>query len=157
MWRSWLKLMEGGPTQVVKTYTAVHLPPTLSRPTHTSTEYHLTLTPAKIWAGVDGRWSAVEVLAEFLLFWVFFALLDPNPDSKSGSTDLIESGSYLEPGTDPKPCRNHGRSSMRPENHGHAPSDASPCFGGLGGGALGPSGPPSWLILFSSIRAVVSA
>ncbi len=31
----------------------------------------------------------------FLLLWVIFALLDPDPDSKygTGSTDLIESGS----------------------------------------------------------------
>jgi hypothetical protein len=29
----------------------------------------------------------------FLLLWVIFALLDPDPDSESGSTDPIESGS----------------------------------------------------------------
>jgi hypothetical protein len=28
-----------------------------------------------------------------LFLWVIFALLDPDPDSESGSTDLIESGS----------------------------------------------------------------
>jgi hypothetical protein len=32
--------------------------------------------------------------------WVIFALLDPDPDSGSGSTDLIESGSN----PDPQPC-----------------------------------------------------
>jgi hypothetical protein len=39
----------------------------------------------------------------FLLMWVIFALLDPDPDSEcgSGSTDLIESRSN--PDTDPKP------------------------------------------------------
>jgi hypothetical protein len=37
--------------------------------------------------------------------WVIFALLDPYPDSESGSgsNDLIESGSNPEP--DPQPCR----------------------------------------------------
>jgi hypothetical protein len=39
----------------------------------------------------------------FLLLWVIFALLDPDPNSGSGSTDLIESGSNPEP--DPQPCR----------------------------------------------------
>ncbi len=34
----------------------------------------------------------------YLLLWVIFALLDPNPDSESGSTDPIESGS------NPQPC-----------------------------------------------------
>jgi hypothetical protein len=29
----------------------------------------------------------------FLLLWVIFALLGPDPDSKSGSSDPIESGS----------------------------------------------------------------
>jgi hypothetical protein len=28
-----------------------------------------------------------------LLLWLMFALLDPDPDSESGSTGLIESGS----------------------------------------------------------------
>jgi hypothetical protein len=37
----------------------------------------------------------------FLLLWVTFALLDPDPDSVSGSTDLIESGSIQDP--DPQP------------------------------------------------------
>ncbi len=32
----------------------------------------------------------------FLSLWVIFALLDPDPDSKFGSTDLIESGSGSE-------------------------------------------------------------
>ncbi len=37
----------------------------------------------------------MKFLIFFLLLWVIFALLDPDPDSKngSGSTDLIESGS----------------------------------------------------------------
>ncbi len=42
----------------------------------------------------------------FLLdLWLIFALLNPDLDSEygSGSTDLIESGSNLDPG--PKPCR----------------------------------------------------
>ena len=34
---------------------------------------------------------------------VIFALLDPDPDSESGSTDLIESGSNLDPDTDLQP------------------------------------------------------
>jgi hypothetical protein len=42
----------------------------------------------------------------FLLLWVIFALLYPDPDSEygpgSGSTDLIESGSKTDP--DPQPC-----------------------------------------------------
>ncbi len=38
----------------------------------------------------------------FLLLWVIFALLDPGPDSESGSTGPIESGSNPDP--DPKPC-----------------------------------------------------
>ncbi len=37
----------------------------------------------------------------FLLLWVIFALLDPDPDSQSGSTDPIESGSN--PAPDPQP------------------------------------------------------
>jgi hypothetical protein len=35
----------------------------------------------------------------FLLLWVIFALLDPDPDSESGSTYLIESGSGTLRGT----------------------------------------------------------
>ncbi len=40
----------------------------------------------------------------FLLLWVIFALLDPDPDygSESVSTDLIEYGSNTDP--DPQPC-----------------------------------------------------
>ncbi len=38
----------------------------------------------------------------FLFMWIFFALLDPDPDSKSRSTDLIESVSN--PDLDPKHC-----------------------------------------------------
>jgi hypothetical protein len=38
----------------------------------------------------------------FLLLWVIFALLDPDPDSESGATDPIESGSNPDP--DPQPC-----------------------------------------------------
>jgi hypothetical protein len=37
----------------------------------------------------------------FLLLWVIFALLDPGPDSESGSTGPIEYGSNPDP--DPKP------------------------------------------------------
>jgi hypothetical protein len=37
----------------------------------------------------------------FPLLWVIFALLDPDPDSESGSTDPIVSGSN----PDPQPCR----------------------------------------------------
>jgi hypothetical protein len=41
----------------------------------------------------------------FLLLWVIFALLDPDPDSEygSGSTGPIEYGSN----PDPKPCGKH--------------------------------------------------
>ncbi len=35
----------------------------------------------------------MKFLKFFLLLWVIFALLDPDPDSESGSTDLIQSGS----------------------------------------------------------------
>jgi hypothetical protein len=35
--------------------------------------------------------------------WVIFALLDSDPDSESGSTDPIESGSNPDPDTDPDP------------------------------------------------------
>jgi hypothetical protein len=40
----------------------------------------------------------------FLLLWVIFARLDPDPDSEygSGSTDPIEYGSNTDP--DPQPC-----------------------------------------------------
>ncbi len=49
--------------------------------------------------------EGVQVTKEASTFvWIIFALLDPNPDSEygSGSSDLIESGSILDP--DPKPC-----------------------------------------------------
>jgi hypothetical protein len=36
----------------------------------------------------------------FLLLWVIFALLDPVPDSESGATEPIESGTH----PDPQPC-----------------------------------------------------
>jgi hypothetical protein len=39
----------------------------------------------------------MKFLDFFLLLWVLFALLDPDPDSESGSTDLIESGSNPDP------------------------------------------------------------
>ncbi len=39
----------------------------------------------------------------FLLLWVIFALLDPDSEYGSGSTDLIESGSKSDPDTDPQP------------------------------------------------------
>jgi hypothetical protein len=35
----------------------------------------------------------IKFLTFYSIFWVIFALLDPNLDSESGSTDLIESGS----------------------------------------------------------------
>jgi hypothetical protein len=37
--------------------------------------------------------------------WVISALLDPDPDSESGSTDPIESGTNPDP--DPQPCLEH--------------------------------------------------
>ncbi len=40
--------------------------------------------------------------SSFLRLWVIFALLDPDPDSEYGSTDLIESGSNRDP--DPQHC-----------------------------------------------------
>ncbi len=43
--------------------------------------------------------SKHEISTFFLLLWVIFALLDPDPDSESGSTDLIESGSATLPKT----------------------------------------------------------
>ncbi len=42
----------------------------------------------------------MKILNFFLFFGVIFALLDPIPDSESGSIDLIESGSNTDP--DPK-------------------------------------------------------
>ncbi len=42
--------------------------------------------------------SEHELKIFFLLLWVIFALLDPDPDSESGSTDPIESGSGSAPG-----------------------------------------------------------
>ncbi len=41
----------------------------------------------------------MKFLQFFVLLWVIFALLDPDPDSEygSGSTDLTESGSNLDP------------------------------------------------------------
>jgi hypothetical protein len=49
-----------------------------------------------------GALQNMRFLNFFLLLWVIFALLDPDPDSASGygSTDLIESGSNPDP--DPK-------------------------------------------------------
>ncbi len=48
----------------------------------------------------------MKFLNFFLLFWVIFALLDPDPDSEYGSgsgfTDMLESGSN--PDQDSKPC-----------------------------------------------------
>jgi hypothetical protein len=41
-----------------------------------------------------------EISLYFLLLWVIFALLDPDPDSESRSNDPIESGSN----SDPEPC-----------------------------------------------------
>ncbi len=46
---------------------------------------------------------------------------------------------------------------MLAENHGHAPSELSLCFGGLGGGALGFSSPLSWFMLCNSILVDLSA
>jgi hypothetical protein len=41
----------------------------------------------------------IKISSFFLLLWVIFAFLDPDPDSESeyGSTDLIESGSEPDP------------------------------------------------------------
>jgi hypothetical protein len=39
----------------------------------------------------------MKFLDFFLFLWVIFALLDPDPDSESGSTDLIESVPDLDP------------------------------------------------------------
>ncbi len=54
----------------------------------------------------------MKFLIFFILLWVIFALLDPDPDSKYGfgSTDLIESGSNTDP--IPKHCHpdpQHGK------------------------------------------------
>jgi hypothetical protein len=48
----------------------------------------------------------IKFLNFFLFLWVIFALLDPGPDSESGPTDLIESGSESgsNPDLDPKHC-----------------------------------------------------
>jgi hypothetical protein len=44
--------------------------------------------------------SKHELFKKFLLLWVIFALLDPDPDSEgSGSTDPIESGYGFGPAT----------------------------------------------------------
>jgi hypothetical protein len=40
---------------------------------------------------------------KFLLLWIIFALLDPDSEYGSGSTDPIESGSNPDPDTDPQP------------------------------------------------------
>jgi hypothetical protein len=49
----------------------------------------------------------MKFLKKFLLLSVIFSLLDPDPDSeygsRSGSTNLIESGSNPDLGTDPDP------------------------------------------------------
>jgi hypothetical protein len=42
----------------------------------------------------------MKVLNFFLILWVIFALVDPDPDSGSEFSDLIESGSN--PDLDPK-------------------------------------------------------
>jgi hypothetical protein len=42
----------------------------------------------------------MKFLKKFLLLWVIFALLDPDSESGTGFTDLIESGSNPDP--DPK-------------------------------------------------------
>jgi hypothetical protein len=47
--------------------------------------------------------SKHELYNFFLLLWVIFALLDPDPDSECGSTDPIESGFNPDPDTDPDP------------------------------------------------------
>ncbi len=52
----------------------------------------------------SGRTSSTlkhEISKKFLPLWVIFALLDPDSEYGSGSTDLIESGSNPDP--DPKP------------------------------------------------------
>ncbi len=47
----------------------------------------------------------MKFLKFFLLLWVVFALLDSDPEADSeygsGSTDLIESGSSMDPDPDP--------------------------------------------------------
>ncbi len=58
----------------------------------------------------SGSKSGSKFTNFFLLLWVIFALLDPDPDSEygsgSGSTDPIEYGSNTDPvpDTDPQPC-----------------------------------------------------
>jgi hypothetical protein len=54
----------------------------------------------------------MKFLNFFLFLWVFFALMDPDPDS--GSTDLIETGSNLYPGPDPKHCKESEEDSLSP-------------------------------------------
>ncbi len=44
----------------------------------------------------------MKFLIFYLLLWVIFALMDPDPVYGSGSTDMIESGSD----TDPNPVAN---------------------------------------------------
>ncbi len=43
--------------------------------------------------------SKHEISYFFIFLWVIFALLDPDPDSESGSTDLTKSGSATLPST----------------------------------------------------------
>ncbi len=58
----------------------------------------------------------MKFLDFFLLFWVLFALLDPDLDYEYGSrsTDLIESGSNTgpEPYPHPQPCLVHENTSL---------------------------------------------
>jgi len=68
----------------------------------------------------------MQFLKLFLLLWVIFALLDPDPNSEYefGSTDSIESGSNWDPDT--QPClkgRPSYRRSLQPskENIHHLP------------------------------------
>jgi hypothetical protein len=54
-------------------------------------------------------------LYNFLLLWFIFALLDPDSEYRSGSTDPIESGSNSDP--DPQPCKNLQKSWWLPNLH----------------------------------------
>jgi hypothetical protein len=52
---------------------------------------------------------------KYILLWVIFALLDPDPDSEygSGSTDPIEYGSNPDPDPVPQPWAQPGRKTRK--------------------------------------------